>query len=188
MAIAIETRYKGHRFRSRLEARWAIYFDAEGIRWEYEKEGYVLNNGKKYLPDFWLPDVKMFAEVKPEPFTREEIDKCERLPFPCLLLDGLPRKVVYYVVHPIKKDGGPSYDAERDSLSAGEIENCIVSSYHNYHLDEKRFYTDNGRACCDEVGNLIWDDEYRSEGTDCMYWRESFDQATGARFEFSESK
>jgi hypothetical protein len=53
---AIETRYKGYRFRSRLEARWAVFFDALGIEWEYEKEGYQLPSGL-YLPDFWLPHI-----------------------------------------------------------------------------------------------------------------------------------
>ncbi len=61
---AIETRYNGYHFRSRLEARWAIFFDALGIEWEYEKEGYGLQSGK-YLPDFWLPQVSMWAETKP---------------------------------------------------------------------------------------------------------------------------
>lgn len=51
---AIETRYRGYHFRSRLEARWAVFFDALGVRWEYEKEGYELPIGP-YLPDFWLP-------------------------------------------------------------------------------------------------------------------------------------
>ncbi len=37
---AIETLYKGYRFRSRLEARWAVFFDALGLKWEYEKEGF----------------------------------------------------------------------------------------------------------------------------------------------------
>ena len=50
----IETQYKGYRFRSRLEARWAVFFDALGLNWEYEKEGYVLEDGTKYLPDFWF--------------------------------------------------------------------------------------------------------------------------------------
>ena len=40
---AIETEYKGYRFRSRLEARWAVFFDACGVKWEYEPEGYVLS-------------------------------------------------------------------------------------------------------------------------------------------------
>ena len=48
----IETIYKGYRFRSRLEARWAVFFDALGVKWEYEPEGFELPSGKRYLPDF----------------------------------------------------------------------------------------------------------------------------------------
>ena len=51
---AIETVYKGYRFRSRLEARWAVFFDAMGIEWEYEPEGFELDDGTMYLPDFYL--------------------------------------------------------------------------------------------------------------------------------------
>ena len=51
---AIETRYKGYRFRSRLEARWAVFFDALGLRWEYEPEGFELPGGVRYLPDFYV--------------------------------------------------------------------------------------------------------------------------------------
>lgn len=63
---AIETRYKGYRFRSRLEARWAVFFDALGIEWIYEPEGVVLPDGRFYLPDFFLPSVNdgMFVEIK----------------------------------------------------------------------------------------------------------------------------
>jgi hypothetical protein len=32
----IVTEYAGARFRSRLEARWAAFFDLCGWRWEYE--------------------------------------------------------------------------------------------------------------------------------------------------------
>ena len=35
---AIETQYKGYRFRSRLEARYAVMFDALGFEWQYEPE------------------------------------------------------------------------------------------------------------------------------------------------------
>ena len=62
MIKAIETSYKGHRFRSRLEARWAVFFDAAGIKWIYEQEGFSVN-GKPYLPDFYLPEFGYF-EVK----------------------------------------------------------------------------------------------------------------------------
>ena len=63
---AIETRYKGYRFRSRLEARWAVFFDYLGIEWQYEPEGYDLGDAGKYLPDFYLPGVDggYWLEVK----------------------------------------------------------------------------------------------------------------------------
>ncbi len=61
---AIETHYQGCRFRSRLEARWAVFFDALGIPWEYEKEGYDLGEAGWYLPDFWLPQQQCFFEAK----------------------------------------------------------------------------------------------------------------------------
>lgn len=63
-AQAIETRYAGSRFRSRLEARWAVFFDALEIRWLYEPEGYRLSDGSCYLPDFYLPDLGTWVEVK----------------------------------------------------------------------------------------------------------------------------
>lgn len=61
----IETVYNGYRFRSRLEARWAVFFDAAGVQYEYEVEGYVLNDGTKYLPDFYLPKYQLYVEIKP---------------------------------------------------------------------------------------------------------------------------
>ena len=52
MIKAIQTRYAGYRFRSRLEARWAVFFEALGIKWEHEPEGFELSCGVRYLPDF----------------------------------------------------------------------------------------------------------------------------------------
>lgn len=60
---AIETVYRGYRFRSRLEARWAVFFDALGIAWEYEPEGFE-SGGQKWLPDFHLPRTNTWVEVK----------------------------------------------------------------------------------------------------------------------------
>lgn len=62
----IETVYNGYRFRSRLEARWAVFFDTLGIKYEYEPEGFELDGGYKYLPDFYLPEMETYVEVKPE--------------------------------------------------------------------------------------------------------------------------
>jgi hypothetical protein len=60
----IETNYNGYRFRSRLEARWAVFFDALEIRYTYEPQGFNLN-GILYLPDFYLPTLNTWLEVKP---------------------------------------------------------------------------------------------------------------------------
>lgn len=57
---SIKTEYAGHLFRSRLEARWAVFLDACRANWEYEPEGYVLNNRLHYLPDFLVHDVRFY--------------------------------------------------------------------------------------------------------------------------------
>ena len=61
---AIDTRYRGYRFRSRLEARWAVFFDQCCERYIYEHEGYRLPSGL-YLPDFFFPMRRAFVEIKP---------------------------------------------------------------------------------------------------------------------------
>lgn len=81
MIKPIETFYQGYKFRSRIEARYAVFFDALGIKWVYEKEGYVLPDGTCYLPDFWLPEFNggMWAEVKASKFSDAEKEKCWQL-------------------------------------------------------------------------------------------------------------
>lgn len=62
----LPTKYGGIYFRSRTEARWAIFFDLLGLRYEYEPEGVMFENGVQYLPDFYLPGVRggIFVEIK----------------------------------------------------------------------------------------------------------------------------
>jgi hypothetical protein len=50
-----------------LEARWAVFFDALGLKWEYEPEGFVLPSGRHYLPDFrvTIRDQIFWFEIKP---------------------------------------------------------------------------------------------------------------------------
>lgn len=86
-AKAIETHYKGYRFRSRLEARWAVFFDAIGVDWEYEVEGYSLPDKTAYLPDFKLHTTTLdgqprihFIEIKPDRDpTEDEVNKAYQL-------------------------------------------------------------------------------------------------------------
>jgi hypothetical protein len=73
---AIETSYAGCRFRSRLEARWAVFFDALGIRWQYEPQGFDLD-GDRYLPDFYLPDQRLWVEVKGNPAAVDAARLCK---------------------------------------------------------------------------------------------------------------
>lgn len=89
---AIQTEYKGYLFRSRLEARWAVYFDSLGINWEYEFEGFE-GNGVRYLPDFYLPDNDIYIEIKPnghddkDLYKWKEFGKEDRI---LILLEGMP--------------------------------------------------------------------------------------------------
>lgn len=74
----IETKYNGYKFRSRLEARWAVFFDNIGLPFEYEPEGYDLD-GTAYLPDFYIPAWDAFVEIKPKKPSKEEEEKCKML-------------------------------------------------------------------------------------------------------------
>lgn len=123
---AIETVYKKHRFRSRLEAKWAYFFDLLEIRWEYEKEGFELPSGK-YLPDFWLPDQRMWSEVKAGDFTKKESrlvqELAEQSGFSVFELIGLPENMPYAAAHP----------------EGGYFE-YLLTNHHNYPSGEYRFY------------------------------------------------
>ncbi len=83
---AIPTLYRGVQFRSRLEAKWAAFFDAMGWPWQYEPFDLA-----GWIPDFLIGD-RLVAEVKPVtlcppeivreidealPVERDEFDACE---------------------------------------------------------------------------------------------------------------
>lgn len=70
MLQAIETKYNGFLFRSRLEARWAVFFDEMQIKYEYEPEGFKTKCGY-YLPDFRVMSkygYPTWYEIKPRGF------------------------------------------------------------------------------------------------------------------------
>jgi hypothetical protein len=69
----IPTTYAGVEFRSRLEAKWAAFFDLVGWKWTYEPLDYP-----GWIPDFMLAGVPrgILVEVKPEhqwPATEAEL-------------------------------------------------------------------------------------------------------------------
>lgn len=101
----IETLWKGYRFRSRTEARWAVFLEKLGVQFDYEPEGVILPSGP-YLPDFRLrsfpigifpggrADQEVWLEIKGGEPTEEEIAKCvelsEEAKAPVLLAVGAP--------------------------------------------------------------------------------------------------
>ena len=107
MIKAIETVYNGYRFRSRLEARWAVFFHACGRHYQYEPQGFE-QDGTWYLPDFWVgrigvnpldendmwKDWGLWVEIKPGPATDEEIAKlmlvCKGTHHNGLMIQGTP--------------------------------------------------------------------------------------------------
>ena len=76
----IPTRYDGILYRSRAEARWAVFFASQGVPFRYEEEGYQTRRGW-YLPDFRLTQADVFFEVKPDHPTPDEMDKASALAF-----------------------------------------------------------------------------------------------------------
>ena len=90
--------YGGDRFRSHLEARWAIFFDQLELKWEYEPQGFKMD-GTTYLPDFavWAAGGLLWVEIKPEwDYTDEGVARWRKFaivrpqPSRAVLLTGKP--------------------------------------------------------------------------------------------------
>lgn len=101
---ALETFYNGIKYRSRLEARWAVYFDHLGIKYEYEPEGFTDSMGSNYLPDFYLPDVYyrktvkkgIYIEIKPSSYVDEQVKSSSWFNEPLFLFKGPPAGTCVY--------------------------------------------------------------------------------------------
>jgi hypothetical protein len=143
----LETRHNGYFFRSRLEARWAVFLDTLDIKYLYEPQGFKLHSGC-YLPDFFLPQISMWAEVKPMRFTAVEKDKCKDLVdatgHPCLMLPGPPDFCTYRALHSLRAEEGNALgDARwecdylldvdyhgRKHYNAGRLFSCGVNEFY----------------------------------------------------------
>jgi hypothetical protein len=185
---AIETRYKGFRFRSRLEARWAVFFDALGISWSYEPEGFELGRAGRYLPDFWLPDLRMWVEIKPEQPTfngdawKKAVELLSFQGWPvCFFFSvpGLGRGGVGVRNDMADSGGGLGYDdpicwircrsCGLFTVSLGDARHLVVNKDWGAWRDS---------PCCEKEAN--WD-------SSDLLLREAVEAARGARFEFGES-
>ncbi len=161
MIKAIETEYKGYRFRSRLEARWAVFFDTLDIAWEYEKEGYDLGEAGWYLPDFWLPELGIWIEIKGQNPTKEEELKarmlCEGTKHDVGILSGAPWFNIfrsYYRWRPastpeeLEKMGIDEPSPEDLTEGARDISDWFADPAYDYEKED-------GRGCYYQ-GWLTW--------------------------------
>lgn len=137
MMRAKDTLYRNHLFRSRLEAKYAVFFDALNEQWEYEKEGYDLDDGDHYLPDFYLPRIRMFVEIKPTWPNAKEVRKCRKLQFfterDVAICYGLP--------------------LENEAIHFGWSENDggkFTEEFHQWSIDDG-FLTLNGGSMSQEI-------------------------------------
>lgn len=118
----IDTEYNGYLFRSRLEARWAVFLDTIGFSYDYEAEGYDLGGSGWYLPDFWVPPQSGFEggfiEIKRHTPEESERQKAEAL------ARGLGWSVyVFYGqfdVNPDPMGDGWGVEPQAEWFSAGE--------------------------------------------------------------------
>lgn len=97
--MSIPTEYNGVKFRSRLEARIAMFMDRVEMPWSYERITLRLPSGNTYTPDFFLPRQNLLVEVKPAFPHVEEMQKCE----------AVARDVGMRVVLLYGSDLGPAY-------------------------------------------------------------------------------
>lgn len=208
---AIETEYKGYRFRSRLEARWAVFFDAIGMEFQYEHQGYEkeIYEGKvyRYLPDFYLPSLKMHAEVKGDPHWNEKEghDFGWFLDYDC----PLPHFTDSKYEHP----GGLILLGEVPHIQFGVVCHPIIRHYKGLHRDFISFDGGNRIRQEDAVWLMRFDDlnDFVFSGTwdgttgDCLEYFdqrpmaietkrahrdvvEAYIKARQARFEFGETR
>ena len=95
--------YDGKMFRSRLEAKWAAFFMAWGTPYQYEPDRYGTSR-RGYLPDFWLPSLGLFWEIKPAcrfmdptPDIRRAIEATANMPAPLWIVYGEPVPRCYVI-------------------------------------------------------------------------------------------
>ena len=145
----LKTLYNGIVFRSRLEARWAVFFDSLGIRYKYEPARLaVVPHG--YTPDFLLPlqdrfDRVLWIEVKPSDYELSDVDKPDAL--------ACPSVPVAFIHEPF---------VPTDNFDA-----CVHSIYFGGACDY-----DHAFCQCSRCGKIGFEFEGRSSRLGCGCWSE----------------
>lgn len=140
-----------------------MFFDALGVTWEYEKEGFDLGEHGWYLPDFWLPNMGIWAEIKPPVASLKERQKAYKLSSlirgGVLLLEGTPGITQ---VEPGCALRQYSFDC---TVFAGECHDiydlpcCFITGF--YHWNAQQFESLR-RLLCEEQPDYIGTEEWQS--------------------------
>ena len=198
MPKAIPTEYRGYRFRSRKEARWAVFLDASGVSWEYEPEGYDLGNGLHYLPDFLLHgvtvnhgyfkkncDIYMEVKGRMNDIDAEKIQRFYEAGYPPESDWGVSKTAVLVV--------GNIPDGENMSEIIDFLHDAAYRDYRNWP-SYYNFQTVDGDYFgafpgVDKQGrfNLFGDDYSYLCGLDTTVTEYAYRMARQARFEFGET-
>lgn len=76
---AIKTTYRSIEYKSRLEARTAIFFYCLGLNFEYEPKYFEIEKDFWYVPDFYLEDLRLWIEIKGPDIYEEARKKAQGL-------------------------------------------------------------------------------------------------------------
>jgi hypothetical protein len=191
---AIDTQYKGYNFRSRLEARWAVFFDALELKWEYEPEGFELEDGTKYLPDFKVryDDGETWFEVKSSLSNMSLEEWLKVLKFEhesghggVIILDGAPEPKMYNSASECIHFNIGGLESYQNVETAIDLMN--LGQPFNVFEEHKR----SGWALWCYKGRTWWDD-YDNFWTDESGWGQeeliyACKKARSARFEHGRS-
>ena len=195
----IETYYNGYKFRSRLEARVAVFFDALGVEYEYEPEGFLLESGKRYLPDFRVKCYGTRGDICPKSFdlwievkgrmTQEDADKIREFNGISFGPNGAPEETDNRIkpVLIINKIPGENESSDSYGLHAYEPMDGIDIYPFNYELIDGDHF--GAYPAADSYGCFyLWgDDSNYINREDVDRVEKAWTKARQARFEYGET-
>ncbi len=127
----IPTRHLETNFRSRLEARWASFFDLIGWRWTYEPF-----DADGWIPDFLIAgDAPFLVEVGPVALLSEFSTKAAKplaavAPYPTLIAGISPTVLAQETAGYLTTDGGGAGTANADWAICGSC--GAISIFHEF--------------------------------------------------------
>ncbi len=142
---AIPTNYNGINFRSRLEAKWARFFDLLGWKWDYEPVDF-----DGYIPDFYLHGERgCFVEIKPAMRVEELASLNERS---YAAMQGTDKRMLYLGAAIDISNSDCPYDGDEDHELIGVVVDFLSDKCQDgrfVDLDDYAYFVD-----CEECGNV----------------------------------